>query len=110
MAKPVQDETTATKITEAVPEPVAPKPPETLPQLLGRITEKLMTALQGSVPAAKQQSIHECLREMRIWYDAQPVEGRKELAKNARKQLEQFKMVGEQFFQEMNIISAQDVQ
>lgn len=86
------------------------KAPETLSQLLGRMTEKLLTALQGTIPAVKQQAIQECLREMRIWYDAQPVEGRKELARDARKQLEQFKMVGEQFFQEMMMISAQDVQ
>jgi hypothetical protein len=86
------------------------KIPETLSQLLGRMTEKLLTALHGSVPAVKQQAIQECLREMRIWYDAQPIEDRKELARAARKQLEQFKMVGEQFFQEMMIISAQDVQ
>jgi hypothetical protein len=84
--------------------------PQTLPQLLGVLTERLMTALQGDAPGPKQQTIQACLREMRIWYDAQPVEERKELAKMARKQLEQFKMVGEQFFQEMMMISAQDVQ
>src|SRR6267378_2366789 len=84
--------------------------PQTLPQLLGDMTVKLMTALQGDAPGPKQQAIQGCLREMRIWYDAQPVEGRKELARSARKQLEQFRMVGEQFFQEMVTISAQDVQ
>lgn len=109
-SKKVVEETSATTITEEKPEPEATPEPTTLAQLLGRMTETLMTALQGSTPAPKQAAIQQCLREMRIWYDAQPVEGRKELARSARKQLEQFKMVGEQFFQEMMTISAQDIQ
>jgi len=108
MAEKKAVEAAKPEVDEAVHETA--KAPETLSQLLGRMTEKLLTALQGTIPAVKQQAIQECLREMRIWYDAQPVEGRKELARDARKQLEQFKMVGEQFFQEMMMISAQDVQ
>ena len=84
--------------------------PPTLPELLGAMTTELLTALQGDTPGPKQATIQKCLRSMRIWYEGQPVEGRKELARTARKQLEQFKMVGEQFFQEMMTISAQDVQ
>lgn len=88
---------------------MAPKA-KTLPELLGSSTTSLLEALQGTIPAAKQAEIVRCQREMRIWYDAQPVADRKELARAARKTLEQFKMVAEQFFQEMMIISAQDVQ
>lgn len=84
--------------------------PETLPQLMGRCTTNLLAALQGNDAGAKQRAIADSIREMRIWYDAQPVDGRKESARIARKTLENFKLVAEQFFQEMMAISAQDAQ
>ncbi len=86
------------------------EPAKTLPQLLGESSTTLLTVLQGVNPAEKQAAITKCLREMRIWYDAQPVEGRKEIARDCRKILEQFKQVAEQFAQEMYTISAQDSQ
>ena len=109
--KAAEQASATTAIEEKIIEENVTTPrPTTLPELLGRMTETLLTALQGDQPAPKQQAIQGCLRDMRIWYDSQPVEGRKELAKAARKQLEQFKLVGEQFFQEMMTITAQDVQ
>ena len=81
---------------------------ETLPELCGWMTENILTALQGTDAKVKQDAIAASKREMRIWYDAQPVEGRKEAARSNRKTLENFKLVAESFFQEMMTISAQD--
>jgi|SRR5580698_915705 hypothetical protein len=81
---------------------------ETLPELCGRMTENILTALQGTDAKVKQDAIAASKRDMRIWYDAQPVEGRKEAARSNRKTLENFKLVAESFFQEMMTISAQD--
>jgi hypothetical protein len=92
------------------PEQEQPTPPKTLPQLMGDITQDLLTALQGTDTGAKQRAIADGIRRLRIWYDAQPVDGRRELARASRKNMENFKLVAEQFFQEMMSISAQDAQ
>ncbi len=83
--------------------------PLTLPSLMASITEDLLIALQGSDVPAKQATIASSIRRLRIWYDAQPVDGRKELARANRKAMENFKLIAEQFFQEMMSISAQDI-
>jgi hypothetical protein len=106
MAKPTTDK----EQKQAVDEPMEQEQPMTLPRLLSSVTYDLLEALQGNDVGAKQRAIKEGTRRMRIWYDAQPIEERKELAKLARKTLENFKLVSEQFFQEMMQISAQDVQ
>lgn len=105
-----------TEVSEAKPvaqeEPMAQEAastPLTLPTLMGSVTEDLLNALQGNDAGAKQQMIASSIRRFRIWYDAQPVDGRKELARVNRKTMENFKLVAEQFFQEMVAISAQDI-
>lgn len=80
-----------------------------LPVLMGNITQRIMSALAGDSAPEKQQAVASCTRDLRIWYESQPVEDRKERGKAARKAMEQFKMISEAMYQELVTVSAQDM-
>jgi ribosome recycling factor len=50
-----------------------------------------------------------CKTNLRLWYESQSVENRKEVAKDAKKTMENFKLVAEQCFQELVMLTLSDI-
>jgi len=80
-----------------------------LPALMAWVTEMILSALQDGDQTKKQQAIAQARADFRLWYESQPVEGRGEQAKASKKLLESFKMISEQFYQDIVTLAAQDL-
>lgn len=68
-----------------------------------------MTALESEDQNQRSGEVNACRKDFRLWYESQPVEGRKEVAKKVRKTLENFRSIGEQFTADMSVVTAQDI-
>lgn len=80
-----------------------------LPTLVGMVTKRMLAALQSTDPTVKTGEVASARRELRIWYEGQPTENRKDIAKNTRKLGEQFKQIAEQINQDIVALSFQDL-
>jgi hypothetical protein len=80
-----------------------------LPTLLGLLTQRLLTAHEGTDAGAKQAEEPNLRRDLRLWYEAQPIEDRKAFASKARKTAERYKLLGEVVSQELLTLSMQDL-
>ncbi len=81
----------------------------TLPELVGNITTRILTALDGQDQGDKGIVVAAGRRDLRLWYEAQSVENRKDIAKAARKTIENFKSVSEQLWSDIGFLVAQDL-
>jgi len=99
--------TKETKEEEAVTAEVVT--PMTLPQLLGLSVTRLLTVLQNGDTGAKQTEMLRCRTDLNNWYLAQTPTNRAEFAKQQRKVLENFKLLGEQFASDFAQMTAGDV-
>lgn len=81
----------------------------TLPQVIGEATTTILTALQSTDSAVKQAAVSSARSSLRIWYEAQPLTDRKELAKSVRKTGENFKSVAEQVWADIVSLCMQDL-
>ena len=81
----------------------------TLPELVGQITTKILTALESPDQGAKGAVVADGRRDLRVWYESQSVEHRQEIAKKSRKTIENFKSVAEQLWSDIGLLVAQDL-
>ena len=81
----------------------------TLPELVGQITTRILIALDGQDQGEKGVVVSAARKDLRLWYEAQSVENRKEVAKSARKTIENFKSVSEQLWSDIGFLTAQDL-
>lgn len=81
----------------------------TLPELTGLLTTRIMKALQGTDSGVITGAINSATGDLKAWYDAQPSEGRKDLARTAKKSMEQFRLISEQLFHSMVTITLSDM-
>jgi len=81
----------------------------TLPELLSVITKRVLTTLEQGDTAAKQNEINGCRNDLRLWYENQPVAKRRDIAKDSRRIMQNYRNIGEQFNSDLVSLTAQDV-
>jgi len=83
-------------------EEVLPASPSlaTLPTLIGGFVTKVMQ---------DPGTLNGCADELRMWYDAQPLENRKQLIADARKAIETAKLTTEWLFSQYQMIASKDM-
>ena len=81
----------------------------TLPNLIGKVTASILTALASGIDSVKGEAVTAGRREIRLWYESQSVEDRKEIAKNVRRIGEQYKQVSEQLHLDIVTLAMQDL-
>lgn len=81
----------------------------TLPELLGTITQRVLTVLESGDVTNKQNEIQGCRNDLRLWYESQPMDKRKEMAKDSKRIMQNYKNIGEQFYFDLVNLTAQDM-
>ena len=81
----------------------------TLPELTGLLTTRIMKAIEGNDSGTIQATIKAAISDLQMWYESQPVQGRQEIARSAKKSMEQFRLISEQLFHSMVQITLQDI-
>lgn len=81
----------------------------TLPDLLASITRRLLNVLENGDVSSKQTEINLCRSDLKAWYDSRPATMRKEVAKDARRILQNYRNIGEQLHSDVTTITAQDM-
>lgn len=107
--KPVESKETKESVAEPMPRANKGVQYMTLPEVVGRITTDVLTALDGQDQGVKGVAVAAGRRDLRLWYEAQSVENRRDIAKAARKTIENFKSVAEQLWSDIGLLVAQDL-
>jgi hypothetical protein len=81
----------------------------TLPNVIGSVTANILTALVSGDESAKGEAVKAGRRQIRMWYESQSVEDRKEIAKGVRRLGEQYKQVSEQLHLDIVTLAMQDL-
>lgn len=81
----------------------------TLPELMAAITKRILTVLESTDTASKQAEINGCRNDFRLWFEGQPTDKRKELAKDYRRIIMNYKNIGEQLYFDIVSLTAGDV-
>ena len=79
-----------------------------LPELMGSITQRILTVLEQGDTATKQSTIGNCRNDLRSWYESQPSDKRKEMAKDYKRIMQNYKNVAEQLNFDLVSLTAQD--
>lgn len=80
-----------------------------LPELMANITRRILTVLESGDVNTKQSEINGCRQDLRLWYETKPADVRKEIGKDAKRIMQNFKNVGEQFYSDLVGLTAQDM-
>lgn len=80
-----------------------------LPEVTGLLTTRIMKALQGSDSATIQATIKTATSDLEVWYESQPLTGRRDLAIAAKRSMEQFRLISEQLFHTMVTLTLKDM-
>lgn len=81
----------------------------TLPELMGNITRRILTVLENDDVNAKQAEINGCRQDLKMWYENMSVDKRKDIAKDLKRIMQNYKNIGEQFYFDLVSLTAQDI-
>ena len=80
-----------------------------LGQKYGELVGMLLSAYETGDEVEKSRAIREFQHELRVWYEAQPVEDRREYARHRRRFTDYFSQMAELARSEFNAVTQSDV-